>query len=176
MSYYHYTKGCYLGSIVKDGIIMPSTALVEKKEKPAVWLSKNPEWEIACNIGIIINGENLIEGQSYSLDEIDSVTATNDYMKKEIGMCRILISETLPTISWAKFKYISGISEIVYNAIDRYSKNIGCPVDQWLCTFIPISKEHWEGIEMFVDDKWIRWDEKISIEKFIEVCLSCNKN
>jgi len=49
MNYYHYTKGCHLPSIVRDGIIETSKVLLEKHEKPAVWLTKNPEWEFAGN-------------------------------------------------------------------------------------------------------------------------------
>jgi hypothetical protein len=91
-------------------------------------------------------------------------------------MCRILISETLPTISWAKFKHKSNISERTFNAIDSYSRSIGCPVDKWLCTFYPIPKKYWEGIEMYVDNEWVKWDGKTPIEKFVEICLSCNNN
>jgi hypothetical protein len=97
-------------------------------------------------------------------------------MKKEIGMCRILISETVPVISWAKHKYVSGISEPMWYAIDSHSRSIGCPVDKWICTFTPIPNKYWEGVEMFVDNQWVKWDGKIPIKKFVEICLSCNSN
>jgi hypothetical protein len=174
MSIYHYTKGCHLPSIVKDGVIKTSRCLIEKKEKPAVWLTKSPEWESACNIGKVINHQNFVNGQICFLHEIHSVTVTNDYMKKEIGMGRILIDESLPTITWAKFKHISGISESTFDAIDSHSRSIGSPVGEWICTFNPVPKKYWEGIEMFVDDQWVRWDEKVPIEMFLDICLSCN--
>jgi hypothetical protein len=176
MSNYHYTKGCHLPSIVKDGVIKQSTCLIEYKEKPAVWLTKSSEWEIACNIGKVINHQDFVSGQICDLNDIESVTVSNNYMKKEIGMCRILINESLPTISWAKFKYASGISESIFNAIDSHSRSIGCPVGEWICTFNPIPKEYWDAIEMFVNDEWVRWDEKIPIENFLDICLSCNGN
>ena len=175
MSYYHYTKGCHLRSIVKDGIIETSKVLVEKKEKPAVWLTKSPVWESACNAGKVLNADDFVSGEYYFVNDINSVTVTDDYMMKEIGMCRILISETLPVITWAKFKYVSKISEWMYEAIDSHSKSIGCPVDKWICTFIPIRKKYWEGIEMFVIDEWVRWDEKMPIQEFVDLCLSCNR-
>jgi hypothetical protein len=105
---------------------------------------------------------------------VESVTVSDDYMKKEIGMCRILISENLPVITWAKYKYVGRISEEWFNAQDSYSRSIGCPVDKWICTFNPIQKKYWEGIEMYVDDQWVRWDEIIPIQEFINLCLSCN--
>jgi len=174
MNYYHFTKGCLLSSIVKDGIIETSKIKLEKREKLAVWLTKSPEWETACNIGKIINGDELKSGEVYSSDDIHSVTVTDDYMKKEIGMCRILISESLPVITWAKYRYKGGMSDRAYNAMDSYSRNIGCPVDEWICSFAPIPRKYWEGIEMFVDDQWVRWDEKMPIQEFIDLCLSCN--
>lgn len=176
MSYYHYTKGCFLPSIVKDGIIETSKTVLEKHEKPAVWLTKSPIWESACNIGKIINHEKLLSGKIYSSDEVQTVTVSDDYMKKEVGMCRILISESLPVISWAKYKYVGIISEIWYGTLDTYSRSIGCPVDKWICTFTPIPKKYWEGIEMYVDNEWVKWDGKIPIKKFVEICLSCNSN
>jgi hypothetical protein len=174
MSYYHYTKGCHLPSIVKDGIIRTTNNGCEKKEKPAAWLTKSPEWEVACNIGQVLNYNDLVVGQVYSSDEVDLVTVNNDYMKKEIGMCRILISETLSTISWTKFKYVSKISEKTYYALDSFSRSNGSPTGQWLCTFNPIPKKYWEAIEMFVDDQWVRWDGITPIEKFVSICLNCN--
>lgn len=173
MSYYHYTKGCHLGSIVLGGIIK-TTGGMDKKEKPAVWLTKSPEWESACNVGSITNMNELEDGHIYSSRQIHIVTTTNDYMKTELGMCRILISETLPVVTWAKFLYVSGISTRSYYALDRVSKDKGCPVDQWLSSFKPIPRVYWEGVEIFVVDKWVRWDGKMPIVEFIELCMSCN--
>ena len=174
MNYYHYTKGNHLAKIVNEGLIRTTDVLIEKKEKPAAWLTKSPEWEPACNIGKIFNAHELEVGKVYSSDEVDWRTVNNDYMKKEIGMCRILISESLPVISWAKFKYVSKISEAGYYALDKYSRSIGSSVSQWFCTFSGIPSKYWEGIEMFVDDQWVRWDGKMPIQEFVDLCLSCN--
>ena len=174
MSYYHYTKGCHLPTIVKEGIIRTTNAGCEKREKPAAWLTKSPEWESACNIGKISNYEEFEVGKVYSSEEVDWITVNNDFMKKEIGMCRIVISETLPTISWAKFKYVSNISEAGYNGFDHYCRGKGFPVDKWLCTFNPIPKKYWESVEMLVGNEWVKWDGNFSIEEYVELCLSCN--
>lgn len=176
MSNYHYTKGCHLSSIVNEGVIRTSSNLLDRHEKPAVWLTKSPEWEVACNVGLVTNINDLQAGQVYTSKDVDVVTTTLNHMKKEIGMCRILINEKLSTVSWAKFKHVSGISERVYQALDEYSKSKGCPVNQWLCTFSAISKKYWEGIEMYVDNQWVRWDESVSIEEFIDLCMSCNNS
>ena len=176
MSYYHFTKGCHLAKIVNEGIIKTSKNHLDKKEKPAAWLTKSSEWDVACNIGIVKNIKELAIGQVYFSDEVDIETANNDYMRKEIGMCRILINENLPVISWAKFKYVSGITLSSYYAIDEYSRKKGSPVGKWICTFSGIPRKYWEGIEMYVDDQWVTWDESMPIEEFIDLCMSCNGN
>jgi hypothetical protein len=173
MSYYHYTKGSHLPKIVKDGIIKTTNNGCEKREKPAAWLTKSSEWEVACNVGIV-DSEGLEVGKTYSAKDVEIKTADNEYMKQVIGMCRIVISETLPTISWAKFKYVSGISDRMYNALDEGCRSKGSPTEKWSCTFSPVPKRYWESIEMYVVDQWVSWDEKIPIEEFVELCLNCN--
>jgi len=173
MSYYHYTKGCHLPKIVKDGMIKTAKIAFEKREKPAAWLTKSPEWDVACNVGIVKNTKEIAVEKDYLSDEVEIKTTDNDYMKKEIGMCRILINESLPVISWTKFRYVSGIGWTSYYILDEYSKYTS-PIGKWICSFNPIPKKYWEGIEMFVDDQWVRWDEKMSIQEFVNLCLSCN--
>ena len=173
MSYYHYTNGCHLPKIVKDGMIKTTKIAFEEREKPAVWLTKSPEWDVACNVEIVKNTKEIAIEQDYLSDEVEIKTVDNDYMKTEIGMCRILINERLPVISWTKFRYVSGIEWTSYYVIDECSKYTS-PIGMWRCSFNPIPKKYWEGIEMFVNDQWVRWDEKIQIEDFVELCLSCN--
>lgn len=174
MNYYHYTKGCHLPSIVREGKIRTSNAGIENREKPAAWLTKSPEWDSACNFGVAVDIFNSQGEQTHSIDELDMVTATNNCIKREIGMCRIIISDKLPTITWAKFKYVSGISTDTFNAIDSRSKKKGSPVHLWYGTFNPIPCDYWEGIEMLVDNEWVKWDGKIPIEEFVELGLSSN--
>lgn len=173
MSYYHYTKGCHLAKIVNEGIIRTSKNSLDEKEKPAAWLTKSPEWEIACNVGIVKNTKELAVEQDYYSDEVEIETVSNDYMKKEIGMCRILIKESLPVISWEKFRYVSGITWASYYIIDETSRYTS-PVNQWYCKFAGIPSRYWEGIEMYVDNQWVRWDETMDIQEFVDLCLSCN--
>ena len=173
MSYYHYTKGLHLPTIVNDGIIKTTNAGIEKREKPAAWLTKSPQWEICCNVGSFMNLD-LETRRNISLNDLEIETVHNSFMMKKIGMCRIVISETLPTVSWAKFKHVSGISERMYETLDKLSQNKGSITDQWSCTFNPIPRRFWESIEMFVKDEWVKWDESLPIAEFVDLCMSCN--
>lgn len=174
MNYYHYTNGSHLAKIVKDGLIRTSKSFLDKKEKPAAWLTRSPEWDVACNVGIVKNTKKIALVRDYFFDEIETQTVDYDYMKKKIGMCRILINENLQVISWAKFGDVSGITWTSYIMRNDYSSGSGSPVDQWFCTFSGIPSKYWEGIEMFVDDQWVRWDGKLPIQEFVDLCLSYN--
>lgn len=174
MNYYHYTNGSHLENLVSEGIIRATENSGDTKEKPAIWLTKSPEWEVACNIGYGDNPYVLESVRTFASDGVYMVTPTNDYMKNEIGMCRILISQQLQTISWKEFKNVGGISSSLYEALDDLAKSEGSPVDQWLCSFNEIPIDYWEGIEMFVNNHWVGWDARIPIEEFIENCLSDN--
>lgn len=173
MSIYHYTNGCHLAKIVNEGLIRTSKKFLDKKQKPAGWLTKSPEWDVACNVDIVKDTKEIAVEQDYFFDGVEIKTADNDYMKKEIGMCRILINKSLPVVSWAKFRYVSGIEWTSYYIIDENSK-YSSPVDKWICTFSGIPRKYWEGIEMYVGDQWVRWDEKLPIQEFVDLCLSCN--
>ena len=174
MSYYHYTNGLRLPSIVKDGVIKTTTISNELNEIPAVWLSKSPVWDIACNARVDIN-DNLEIVKIHESKKGGMLSATNDYMKDQIGMCRIIINEPLLTSTWAEYKYLGHIPEKVYDSFNDYFLRIqGYLTNDWFCTSNPISRESWEDIEMFAGNQWVKWDEKISIEEFVQRCLGCN--
>lgn len=174
---YHYTKGCHLPKIVREGVIKQSTSFLDKKEKPAVWLTTCPEWEVGCNSGLIKNPDFSKSpiGKYYYCGKLDFVTAPNEFMKRNIGMCRILVNKNIPTVTWRKFKWVSGISEIYYNSLDRIHKLEGSPVEKWRISFKELPRKQWQGIEMYVQDQWVRWDEKVPIGEFVSLCLSCNQ-
>ena len=174
MSYYHYTNGLRLPSIVKDGIIKANRISYETNEKPTVWLTQSPKWDFACNVGVQIN-HNLEIEKIHESKQGGMVTATTDYMRAELGMCRIEVSENLPTSTWSEYKYLDCIPENIYDSFnDYYSRILGYSTDQWLCASNSIPKQYWNGIEMLAANQWVKWDEKISIEEFVQFCLSCN--
>lgn len=162
MSNYHYTKAVHLANIVNEGKIRTTIITNDKKERPAVWLTKSEEWELCCSAGRF-NPGGLITTR-LSLKE----------MQETLGVCRIKISEKLQTTSWAKFKYVGKISESYYHQFDDFCQKQGGKTHRWNCSFKPISSEYFESIEMLVGDKWLKWDGSVSIEEFIDICHSCN--
>jgi hypothetical protein len=162
MNNYYYTKAVNLISIINEGKIRTTLLTGTKKEKPAVWLTTSEESEPCCSLG--------------KIDPLINTTKTMylGEIKEIMGVCRIKISEKLPTVSWAKFKHIGGIPEELHNSLTDFIDNKGAKTHLWNCSLKPITKEYFESIEMFIGENWVAWDESISIEKFVYICHDCN--
>lgn len=141
---WHYTTLDRLQSIMEDGVIRFATELIHKKEKPAVWVSSNPFWEYTANKGILKNG--II--RTATLEEMIHIAG---------GLARIQILDTLQVISWAKFKYVSGIPEWLYYRLQEIGYESGANPTEWFVSFKPITEEFWGKIEVNRGDKWERY-------------------
>lgn len=164
MSNYHYTKAVHLPSIINEGKIRTTIVTCDKNEKPAVWFTSSEEWEPCCNVGKMDPFTKRFTAISF------------DEMQENFGVCRIKISEKLPTISWAKFKYAGKISDVEHYKMTEFSRKRGGKTDLWNCSLNPVNEEYFESIEMLVDNDWLTWDRSVSIEDFIELCHSCNSS
>ncbi len=162
MNNYHYTKAIHLPSIINEGLIRTTLITNSKKERRAAWLTKSEEWEVCCSASSI----NPSNGPSMRLN--------NEEMRDMFGMCRIKISDSLPTISWQKFKYVGKVSEMDYECFTYYTESVGGKPYKWNCSFAPIPEKYFESIEMLVGDEWMVWDKSVSIEVFVDLCHSCN--
>jgi hypothetical protein len=162
MNNYHYTKAIHLANIINEGEIRTTLVTGDKKERPAVWLTKSEEWEVCASPG--------------STDPITGINTlmTLQEMKESVGVCRIKISEMLPTTSWAKFKYDGKISETVHQHLTEYSNKVGGKTHLWNCSFSPIRKKHFESVEMLVGDEWVKWEGHEPIEEFVDNCHKIN--
>jgi len=164
MSNYHYTKAVHLPSIINEGKIRTTIVTGAKKEKPAVWLTTSEEWEPCCSSGKIDPINN--SSKTMSLEE----------MKETMGVCRIKVSEKLPTVTWAKFKYVGGITEFLHNYFTEFSDKKGGKTHLWNCSLRPITQEYFESIEMLVGNEWVAWDGNMPIGDFVNACHRLNIN
>jgi len=162
MNNYHYTKAMHLPSIINEGMIRTTSITGSKKERRAAWLTKSEEWEVCCSVSSI----NPSNGASTRL--------SSDEMRDTFGLCRIKISDSLPTTSWPKFKYVGKVSEMDYERFTYYTESVGDKPYKWNCSFVPIPEKYFESVEMLVGDEWLIWDKSVSIEIFVDLCHSCN--
>lgn len=127
---FHYTSEARLNEIVKSGELKVSrAALSTKKEKPALWLSAEPDWD-------------------------NSALRFHHYKDKEeqweaIGLGRIVVPFFGNFVTYAKWKHVSAMDPLFEEAermlFDKYDRS------KWWASFknIPskefISTEYWDG-------------------------------
>ena len=147
LRFFHYTSPTYLPAIIKAGYIKFATAGIDKKEKPAVWLSTNPVWEhTATKIGMI----NGIPTQM-----------TMEQQYKLVGLARIEVQRLDDFVSWKKFRHVSGVTEQSFLFMERLGKVKGAKPEEWWAYFKPIENAHWLRIEIWNGNEWMSADNII---------------
>ena len=135
MVLYHYTVMEHFKKIVESEKIKRATKHLGPKEKPAVHLSSNPEWEMTV--------------KKTPLGLSDAVGLRNH---SHLIPVRIKIeAEACNIIPWRVFKKRSGISAKMARFLEKRGKEMGADPKQWYCSFedIPLgvclSVEFWDG-------------------------------
>ena len=128
---WHYTHGQRIKQIVESRYLKLSTAFIAKGEKPAVWLSSNPEFELTAS-RMNANGEVL----PYNL-------------KGGPAAIRIEVNPNPKCITWAKYKHVGGISPEMAQAVERLGKQQGANPEQWYACLKMIPAKLWINIEIF---------------------------
>jgi hypothetical protein len=144
MNYFHYTKAICLPHILNDGYIRLSTKFIRKHEKPVVWLTKSEQYERTCTL------------------------ATDENVVDLIGRARIRINSELPTITFARFRYVSGIDDNLYLRLKYSAIDAGSDITKWYCSLNPIPEKYWLGFELLTNKGWEAWTGKEEIKTFLE--------
>jgi len=140
---FHYTTALSLEPIMKSGKILPATKYVPAGEKPAVWLSLEPEWEPTANKKIM-----LPDGSSVTPRGIEELS----------GYLTPIRFEVLPeyfSSNWNDFKRQSGIDPKTAQALELVAYDQRADPSKWRISFKPISSDFWVSIEGWVDGKWV---------------------
>ena len=144
LRFFHYTSPTYLPAIIKAGYIKFATAGIDKKEKPAVWLSTNPVWEhTATKIGMI----NGIPTQM-----------TMEQQYKLVGLARIEVQRLDDFVSWKKFRHVSGVTEQSFLFMERLGKMKDANPDEWWAYFKVIERKDWLAVEVWDGKEWVSAD------------------
>jgi len=147
MRYWHYTFFNNFQKIIESKEIRQSTILTSDKEKPAVWLSSNPEWEETVRKALKKPDEdNGRMTEPLSRDEL---------FKRGFPAVRIEIDPRLVILhSWEEFKKVGGLSKKMANGLEKVGKSWGANPDEWWASFdvIPVTScllpiEIWSGKE-----------------------------
>ena len=136
---FHYTSEVRLSQILKSGHIKLATACIPKNEKPAAWLSTNPNWEPTA-----------------TKPSSHSEKPNKKKNERTIGLARIKVDWTKDIISYQEFKNTSGVIEAEYHALAKVGRDQGANPDEWYACYRPIENDEWRSVEVWREGRWIK--------------------
>ena len=152
---YHYTIGDRAKSILQDGMIKTTSAFIEKRERPATWLSSNRDWEETANKTVGRSDGTMVFGDK---------DLTRKYGG---GLYRFRVrQEGIEVHDWASWKRHSRVSEQIATGLERAAVRSGADPSEHFTVFGPIGSEHWEAIEYWTGSKWQELDREDIVEIF----------
>lgn len=139
---WHYTTITAADNINVEQIIKVSETERKFGLKPAVWFSKNPDWEPTATKLV---GDNL--------GNIRLMTKQEQF--DNFGLCRIGIKFTDELISWAKYKHAGRIAPLKHEQMELDGINRGGNPKDWYASFNNIPAEKWITFDQFDGKKWL---------------------
>jgi len=145
MRLWHYTIDRHYNNIVKTGYIKQAVIGIDKDEKPAVWLSSNPDWENSVK-KTLINQETGEVLKDLGRDELFKLSV--DVIRLEVD------SSKLRLFNWLQFKEVSGISEKSVRKLESLADEWKDNPLEWYACFEPIYEKDIIGVEVWIEKKW----------------------
>lgn len=140
---WHYTAATKLMQIITSGEIKPGTILLEKNERPSVWVSANPVWE---------NTATKMARKGSVIKQL-----TFEEMKTHFGLARIEVKFDDSLVPWSKFKRASRISSTLYHNLERAGYEMRAKPHEWYAVFHSIKMENWISIEVWQNNSWVKY-------------------
>ena len=140
---YHYTTGLKLRSIINSGCIKPTTAKVDRNEKPVAWFSTSPEWEPTAT-------KVSIPGKQGQL-----LTA-----KAQSGLVRISVPGTRAPHLFPQLPLIAGTSPQACIGLLLAGLELGSDPNTWRFTSTPVPTALFREVEFFdfASNTWLAVD------------------
>jgi hypothetical protein len=140
---FHYTTGQKLRSIINSGAIKPTTAKIERNEKPVAWFSTSPQWEPTAT-------KVPIPGKQGQL-----LTA-----KAQTGLVRITVPGTCAPYVFPQLPLIAGTKPSVCIGLLMAGLELGSDPDTWRFTPTPVPTALFREVEFFdfAHDRWLAVD------------------
>lgn len=142
---WHYTVASHYNQIIADGFIKLATLYVNKNEKPAVWLSSNPNYEETVR-------KTLRDSET---GEVMKDLSRDELFEKGVLPVRLEINSSFIKLhTWEDFQKESRINHEVADTLVKVAEKWGAYPEDWYTSFEPISTangvlsvECWDGKE-----------------------------
>ena len=140
---YHYTTGLKLRSIINSGCIKPTTAKVDRNEKPVAWFSTSPQWEPTA-------AKVSIPGKQGQL-----LTA-----KAQGGLVRITVPGTCAPYVFPQLPLIACTSPQACIGLLLAGLELGSEPNTWRFTPTPVPTFLFRDVEFydFANNTWLAID------------------
>jgi hypothetical protein len=152
---WHYTTADRLHKIAESGRINTTSTLIERGERPAVWLSTNPEWEETV--------------QRVVINEVGNKTpplSRDGLLKLGIIPVRIEINcQQVRLLNWNEFKKKSRISKFCADNLEEVALEDGADPQQWRASFQPIDLKRTVCVEFWDGKAWVAAPDKYTGEQ-----------
>ncbi len=135
MKAYHYTVSDRIASIAKHGIKL-SEAGVIPPEKPAVWFSTNPVYEMTA-----------LKSGAKSVQEME-----------KSGFMPIRYVVDMDMIDWEYHKAYSGIHPVIAQGLEESGRQCNANPSEWFAVYEPVKK--WLAVEVYHDGEWGELEEE----------------
>jgi len=162
MRFWHYTPSIFLPQILESGKINLDAQSRSFGEKPATWISTNPEWEYTVM-------KSIIDGSG------NEIMLSKDELNQRLGLGRIEIKPSLSFISWDKFGSTSGINKKLWIGMTKLGIEKGANPNEWYASYIPLIKRYFLSVEMNIDGKWVACKDWNMINQFIKEGMESNR-
>lgn len=139
---WHYTTEIHSVKIINDGILKLSHGDKVMGAKPALWFSKNPEWEpTATKLAADSKGNIFRLSKEQHLEYFGMVRFGIEFDKTFL-------------VSWIKYQFKSKIDIRIYDLLAKVGREQGANPKDWYVSFQGVASNKWVTIEEFDGESW----------------------
>lgn len=154
MKLWHYTTGNKLGPILTTGHLIPTGVAAFPEERPTLWFSLNPLWEMTATKEFIQNGQR--------------VRPTPSQLHSVVGLFRFCINAGgYEFVQWPRAAREAGIRRHHVAMMESIGINWGARPSDWFATFEAVPVED-TVFEIWNGRFWAAGDLQMSAELFRE--------
>lgn len=137
---YHYTSVVQLEKILHDGFLKVSETDRKYGIKPAIWFSKNTDWEPTATKKVF-NGEKVVQ-------------LSKEEQLNSIGIARIGIPFSKHLISWRKYRHVGNIHANFHAILEQVGIEKGSRPSDWFCSLKNVPGREWVSVEYYDGSRW----------------------
>lgn len=144
---WHYTTDLHFKKISEAGVIGLTNIGIEENEKPAVWFSKDPNWE-----------NTVMKKLKVGEEETDPLFRDGLFQYGVIPIRIEIDCYKVDLVDWRTYKKISGISLEHANKLEYVARGVNASPSDWYASFHSIPAYMWKSVGFWNGTIWTDHD------------------